>query len=252
MVDLEVSAGVALIRMGSGKVNAFSPGFCRALIDAVARAEADSLVGAIVLASSVPGVFSAGLDLKELSVLSHQELESFAAAFFGLVGRICSGPLPVVAALEGHAIAGGALMLCAADRRVASEGGYKVGLTEVALGLLLPDAMREMVRRVLGQRAATEVLCFGEVFDLQRGLDLGFADRLVPEGRGLEEALGEARRLAALPRAALREYRRGLKGDLGDRLAAMERHGYSEFVDYWFAPECSAARAGILQRLGGK
>ena len=251
MVDSTTNDGVALLRLNLPKVNAFSPAFCRALGAAVARAQEDSSVGALVLASSVPKVFSAGLDLKELEALDRVALAAFAGEFFGLLCRLRTSPVPVVAAVEGHAIAGGALMLCAADRRVAAEGSYRVGLSESTLGLPLPGGITEMVRRTLGSAAATEVLCFGALHEPNRALELGFVDRLVSPDRVLDEALGEARRLAVLPRASLRQIRSALLGDLADKLAAMQAEGYGTFVEYWFEAPCREAREQMLARLGG-
>ncbi|MDF1553793.1 MAG: enoyl-CoA hydratase/isomerase family protein [Deferrisomatales bacterium] len=251
MVEATVSDGVALLRLNLPKVNAFSPAFCRALDGAVARAQEDAAVGALVVASAVPGVFSAGLDLKTLGGLDRAAMTTFVGEFFRLLCRLRTSPVPVVAAVEGHAIAGGALMLCAADRRVAAQGNYRVGLSEAALGLPLPGGIAEMVRRVLGSVAATEVLCFGALHGPDRALELGFVDRLVAPDRVLAEALDEARRLAALPRAALRQIRSALLGDLAGKLAAMQTEGYGAFVEYWFEAPCREAREQILGRLGG-
>ena len=251
MVESTINNGVALLRLNVPKVNAFSPVFCRALDEAVARAQEDSAVGALVLASAVPGVFSAGLDLKTLGVLDRAAMAVFAREFFGLLCRLRTSPVPVVAAVEGHAIAGGALILCAADRRVAAEGSYRVGLSEAALGLPLPGGITEMVQRTLGAVAASEVLCFGALHEPSRALELGFFDRLVSPDRVLDEALGEARRLAALPRASLRQIRSALLGDLAGKLAAMQAEGYGAFMEYWFAVPCREAREQMLAHLGG-
>lgn len=251
MVESTINDGVALLRLNVPKVNALSPVFCRALDEAVARAQEDSAVGALVLASAVPGVFSAGLDLKTLGVLDRAAMAVFAREFFGLLCRLRTSPVPVVAAVEGHAIAGGALILCASDRRVAATGSYRVGLPEVALGLPLPGGITEMVRRTLGTRAAAEVLYFGALYEPDRALELGFFDRLVPPEQVMDEALGEARRLADLPRTALREIRSALLGDLTERLAATQAEGHDVFLDSWFAAPCREAREKTLARQGG-
>jgi len=205
-----------------------------------------------VLASGVPGVFSAGLDLKELGSLDCGAMEAFAAEFFGVISRLRTSPVPVVTAVEGHAIAGGALILCAADRKLGATGEYRVGLTETPLGLPLPRGMVEMVRRALGVGASTEVLCFGGLHDPGRARELGFLDRLVDPGRVLEAALDEARRLAAMPRAALQMTRAGLLGDLGTALESMRTEGFGAFMEHWFAEPCRGAREQMLARLGGR
>jgi enoyl-CoA hydratase len=251
MVESTIRDGVALLRLNQPKVNAFSPAFCRALDAAVAGAQENPEVGALVLASAVPGVFSAGLDLKALGALDRAAMEAFAQDFFGMVCRLRTSPVPVVVAVEGHAIAGGGLMLCGADRRVGAAGSYRVGLTEAALGLPLPRGIAEMVRRTLGTVAATEVLCFGALHEPARALELGFLDRLVPPDQVLDEALDEARRLAALPRGSLRQIRAGLLGGLAGELAAMQAEGYAGFLEYWFAAPCREARQRLLARLGG-
>jgi len=251
MVETSVRDGVAVLRFNRPKANAFSPAFCRTATEAVAAAQADPAVGALVLSSGVPGVFSAGLDLRALEGLDRTGMAAFVSDFFGLVCRLRVSPVPVVVAAGGHAIAGGGLLLCAADRRVGALGTYRVGLTEAALGLPLPEGIAALVSRTLGPRAATEVLCFGELYHPGRALELGFFDRLVPADEVLDTALDEARRLAALPRAPLQQLRAGLLGELAGSLAAMQEEGYGRFLEHWFAPPCREARTQILARLGG-
>jgi len=142
--DVERIGDIALLRMRAGKANATGPAFLDALgtsLDGLLAAPP----GALVLTGE-GRVFSAGLDLPALVDLPTAALVDFIGRFTDTMLRLFTLPFPVVAAVNGHAVAGGCVLALQADQRLMAEGEGRIGLNEVRLGIGLPAAMVETLR----------------------------------------------------------------------------------------------------------
>ncbi|MEO8602403.1 MAG: crotonase/enoyl-CoA hydratase family protein, partial [bacterium] len=135
LVRYERRDSLALITLDDGKANALSPAVVAAANAAFDRAEAEA-VSAVVL-SGRAGRFSAGFDLSVMTA-GLEALFSLVKSGAELALRLYLFPRPVVIACTGHALAAGAVLLCAADRRIGTAGEFKIGLNEVAIQLPLP------------------------------------------------------------------------------------------------------------------
>ena len=145
LVDYELDAGFAVIRVDDGKVNAMSNTLMGEIDEALDRAEAD---GAVVVLTGRDGVFSAGFDLSVFEQ-GHEPTMAMLRAGAALNRRILSFPTPVVIACNGHGIAMGSFLLMCADYRIGVDGPYKIGMNEVAIGMVLPYFAIEIARRRL-------------------------------------------------------------------------------------------------------
>src|SRR5439155_585142 len=153
-ISYAVDGNVARITLDDGKVNAMSLPFFDALGAALDRAEREK-PGAVVIAGR-PGCFSAGLDLKLMPTLAPDALQRTLLAFGRTMLRVFTFPIPTVAALTGHAIAGGAMLAFACDLRYAADGAYRLHLNEVAV--LLALASREPGQWPVDARSAGELV----------------------------------------------------------------------------------------------
>jgi enoyl-CoA hydratase len=133
-----------------------------------------------------------------------------------LLGRLYVHPQPTVIAVTGHALAAGALMLLAADTRIAAGGKAKIGLNEVAIGLPLPTFAMELATARLSKRALTRAAVQAEIFDADGALAVGYVDAIDADCRGA--ALAEARRLGALPGFAYGTTKVRLRQPTADRI----------------------------------
>ena len=131
-VRIDTRDEVALLTIDRPKANAFSPELVSELSAAFVEVET---ARAIVLGSALPGIFSAGWDLPLLVDRDRATMEEFVGAYCDLVRQIFIAGPPVIAALPGHAVAGGLIVAMAADERIAAEGKAKFGLSEVILGV---------------------------------------------------------------------------------------------------------------------
>ena len=199
---------VAVITMDDGKANALSHTMLGALEEALDRAAAEN--SAVVLAGR-EGKFCAGFDLKVMmsSPAAAGELVTRGAE---LCLRLYAFPRPVVAAATGHAMAAGALMLLSSDTRIGTEGDFKLGLNETAIGLTLPAFAIALGRERLDPRRFTEPLIQARIYSPAEAVAVGYLDEAVAPAEVLPRAVAEATRLAALPGHAYAGTKAKLRG----------------------------------------
>ena len=198
-VHYEKIGSVAVLRLDDGKANAVSHELIEEFCAALDRAQTDA---SAVLITGRPGRFSAGFDLAKMTASPESARELVTAGCEMLI-RLYMHPQPVVVACTGHALAAGALILLAADRRIGAAGEFKIGLNEVAIGLRLPIFAVELARERLSKRHLTAATILGRVYAPADAVDVGYLDVMVEPERVIETALAEAEALASLPRGAL-------------------------------------------------
>jgi enoyl-CoA hydratase len=200
-IKVERSGDVATIIMNDTKANVLNKAFFEQMLSVLAELEADSAVKAVILTGHSK-FFSAGLDLKTLPALSKEELLPVLLQFSEMTLGLFAFPKPLIAAVNGHALAGGCVLMLCCDRRLLVSEGAKIGLNEVAIGLALPTFVSELALAVLGRAAVQEAVLEATIYDPQGALDIGYADRLVAAEALMEEASAVAIRLARLPNTA--------------------------------------------------
>jgi enoyl-CoA hydratase len=212
----ELRDGVAVVRMDDGKANAIS----FAMLDALGAAldEAEKAAKAVVLLGR-PDRFSGGFDLGVMN----QGGEAMVRLVRGggrLALRLYELPLPVVIGCTGHALAMGAVLLCAADLRLGAAGAYKIGLNEVAIGLALPVFAAELARERLAPTHLQRATGLAEIFAPDEAVAAGFLDATHPAAGLDDAALTAAARLAALPGHAHGPTKRSLRARALDTIRA--------------------------------
>jgi len=212
----EHEGGIHELRLARPPANALNPELVQALRQAVETAP-DLGARGIVL-SGRPGMFSGGLDVPELVRLERAAMESFLGEFFGLMRAIAASRVPSVAAIAGHAPAGGAVLAIFCDARIMAEGDYRIGLNEVQVGLSLPAVIHAALERVVGIRQAERLAVSGRLVSGAEALRIGLVDELVPEGTVVPRALELAVELAALPPRAMSRTRELCRRGLVERL----------------------------------
>lgn len=171
----------------------------------------------------------------------------FLADFCALIRRIFGFDAPILAALPGHAIAGGLILAAAADERIAAEGKGELGLSEVALGVPIPRSCSEVFRHLLGDRGAERLAAAGDNVSVARAFEIGLVDRVVAPGDLREAAVDRARQLARRSRAAYIEIKRRARAKA---LRRFDRAGESDpFLDFWFSDEARRRIDALVERL---
>ena len=188
------------------KRNALNAELTQGLLDALRTADADESIGGIVLTGAGPG-FCAGADLSEFKDLQQAvAAENRAELTMQLHLTFSKISKPVVTAINGHAMGGGAGLAIAGDLAVMAEGA-KLGYPEPKHGIVAAIVMANLVRQV-GRKAAFELVALGEPIDAQRALQLGMVNRVVEQKDVLAEAVALAEKLAAIKRPAMAETKR--------------------------------------------
>ncbi|MFN2149845.1 MAG: enoyl-CoA hydratase/isomerase family protein [Anaerolineales bacterium] len=197
-LQIEFRGRIGVITMCRGVTNAIHPNLISGLEAALDQIESESDVRGIVLTGGEK-FFSIGFDLPYLLTLPEPEFASFYRSFNQFCLKLFRFRLPVVAALGGHATAGGCILALCCDYRLITEGRKLIGLNEVKLGLPVPFPADRMLHALIGTRHARQVLERGSFYEPPAALDLGLVDRIHSRQDLLPEALTIAETLAAMP-----------------------------------------------------
>jgi Enoyl-CoA hydratase/carnithine racemase len=201
LVETSLDGHVALLRLNRPEArNALSPEAMERLASELERLDPDPEVRCVVIAGS-DEVFAAGADIKEMSERSFAEaLYHSASEFWKRIARVKT---PLVAAVAGYALGGGCELAMACDMIVAAETA-KFGQPEIKLGIIPGGGGTQRLARVLGKQRAMEYVLTGRRFDAETARELGLVNRVVGDGRWLEEAMDLARAIAGRPPIAAR------------------------------------------------
>lgn len=236
---------VTLLRLRHGAVNALDIELCRAL---TAELTAAAREGAVVL-TGVGRTFSAGVDLRRLVSESTDYFHEFLPALDELFRTAFALPAPLVTAVNGHAIGGGAILAATGDVVVMGTGPGKISVPELQAGTPLPPAAFETMRYRVGNKGTQTLLHETRRYNSQQAADIGLVDELV-EGDVVERSVAVADGLAALtPLDAYAMTKAQLRGPAVERIATARFADIAElwgcrFEDGWIARFAAAATSG--------
>lgn len=174
-VDIQIEEGVANIALHNGKVNAISHQVIEELNAALDQAEKEK---AVVILSGQPGILSGGYDLKTMQK-SMTDAMALVTEGSKLTRRMLAFPTPIIVACAGHAVAKGAFLLLCSDYRIGVNGAFKIGLNEVAIGMVMHHAGIEMARGRMPINYFNRSVINAEMFDPQQAINAGFLDMVV-------------------------------------------------------------------------
>jgi enoyl-CoA hydratase/carnithine racemase len=234
-----------ILTLARGKANPLNAAMVEELITAF-EAAADADVRGVVLASDRPRFFSSGFDVDEVFNYDQGRMKEFFSRFIDLYEGILRLPKPVVAAVSGHAFAGGAVLALACDARVMAEGGFGFALNEVNLGVVVPSGFVRMAVAAVGARNAREIILEGKTIPPARALEMGLSDAVVVPEAVLQRAVARARELAAKPPIAFRAVKQLFLEASGLTEASSDRLTLSQFVEHWFSPEATEHKQALV------
>ena len=230
--------------------NAFSPEFVVALKQAVESAPQDG-ARALVL-SGASGRFSAGLDVPLLLTLDRPAMAFLWREFYALLGALARSPIPIAAAITGHATAGGTVLPIFCDCRVAARGDWKLGLNEVQVGLPLPPVIFAGLRRLVGAHQAERLAVGGLLISPDEAVRIGLVDEVVPLDRVVSRAVEWSRGLLALPVDAMAATRRRARAELFELFSAPFDLELEQVNSTWWSPEAQTTLRVLVDRLARK
>ncbi len=239
--------GVAVLRLQAGKANAMSVELLDLFESLLARLESSDARAAVII--GYQRFFSAGLALPTLIDLDRAAMRRFIERFNSVMARVFNQSRPMVAAINGHAIAGGCVLALQCDWRIMAEGDFKIGLNEVQLGIGLPSVVLESLRLSVPPSSLLPLALEGVLVAPARALELGLLHEVVAGDSLLDRAVARAGELAVAPSSGFSQVKAALRRPARE---AMERFGGDEterWLDSWFSPPARERLTAAVARL---
>ena len=233
-VRLSVTDGIAEVTLKRGKVNAVNGQVVDEIAGCFENLEGKRDVQAVIFTAEGP-FFSFGFDIPEFLSYSKKSFLSFLKKFTGLYTYLFTYPKPVVAALNGHAIAGGCMLALACDYRVMVSGRAKVSLNEITFGSSVFAGSVAMLKFLVGGKNAQAALYDGTMYSAETALHLGMIDQVSSQERLLEDARGVAKHMGAKDAAAFRSIKGLLRASVAEEMVKEEDASVQQFVEIWYS-----------------
>lgn len=253
LIEIVAHGDIREIRLARPPVNALNTELCRALIAALNSAMGEGVLGIVL--SGNEKIFSAGMDVPYLMSLGedrHALMDSWQA-FFGAARTLAESRIPVVAAMAGHAPAGGCVLALCCDYRIMARSidparPFAIGLNETQVGLVVPEGIQRLLRRVVGAYRAERLLVAGEMVPAERALEIGLVDELVDQSEVSARAVAWLQELIRLPHHPMLQTRAIARRDLVEAMGS-EFIQLDRFIDAWHAADTQAALQALMTRL---
>ena len=237
LIRIEYRDEVVILKLVRGITNALNLQLVNQLAENLRKVRDDSDVHSLVLGSSNEKFFSIGFDIPELFKLTRKDFRAFYQAFNRVCMDLYTLPKPTIAAITGHAIAGGCILALCCDYRFIAEGRKLMGLNEIKLGIPVPYPGDCILRHVVGTRNAREISGTGEFYRPEELLQIGMVDQVLSLKQVLPKSIEKAKLLGALPHAAFGMIKRNrieiVEAQVLTRLAEKEQF----FIECWHSNE---------------
>ena len=179
LVEYKVEGGIAVLTLNDPPANTYSYEMMQQLDRAILNARMDEAVQVIIITGRGEKFFCAGADIQMLANVTPAFKYYFCLHANETLNRLEQTPKLVIAAINGHCVGGGLEVAMAADIRLARKGAGKLGLPEVSLGVLPGTGGTQRLTRIVGKSKAIELMITGQLFDFERGLELGIVNQVI-------------------------------------------------------------------------
>jgi 3,2-trans-enoyl-CoA isomerase len=246
-VSISVSDGVATVSLHRGKVNAFTEEVVAELRESLRELGTETDVRALIVTGRGK-FFSFGFDVPYFMNHTRDAFTAFLKGFAALYTDLFLFPKPVVAALNGHTVAGGCMLATACDRRLMVRGKAKISLNEVTFGSSVLAGSVEMLKACVGDRNAQTILCTGAMFSAEEAYQMGLVDEVTSEEDLLEKARIAAKDLARGDAQAFATIKKLLRQSRAETMKQKEEPSIHEFVEIWYSPSTREQIRNIVIR----
>jgi len=243
----DVEPGVRLLTLNRAPANAISADLLDALFEQCCIAREDRQVKAIIV-TGAGKFFSAGLDLKE-ATSGQSRLRNLGSGDTDGLFALWTLPKPTIAMVNGHAIAGGAIIALACDFRITAKGSHKLGLNEVAIGLPFPIGAFEIARLALDNRQLRWAMLQAALHDTNRALELGFVEEVVEPDDLQKRCVSLARELGDVGRLAYAHTKAAMQSEAVARVRSETKEQRAAQAAVVTDPETSARLVAQVKSL---
>ncbi|MGI8525285.1 MAG: enoyl-CoA hydratase/isomerase family protein [Pseudolabrys sp.] len=246
MIGVAQHGKTAVITLAHGKANTLDIEFCRALTGQFAKLEKSAAQAVIITGQGK--IFSAGVNIIRARDGGAKYLRQFLPVLNDMFDAIFNFPKPVVAAVNGHAIAGGCVLACCADYRLMARGDGRIGVTELLVGLPFPALAFEVMRFVTGPRHFAELIYTGDTYRPEAGLERGLLHEVVEPQALQDRALATADILAQLSPAAFAQTKVQMRLPVADRIKRDGKRTNVAVTKIWTTPKAVASISAYVER----
>ena len=236
-VRTEYHDEVAVVKLERGVTNPLNLQLVNELAGALQGVRHDADVRGLVLSSANTKFFSIGFDIPELFELAEDDFATFLRAFNRLCLDLYTLPKPTVAAITGHAIAGGCILALCCDYRFIAQGRKLMGLNEILLGVPVPYVADCILQQVVGARNARDIAYTGQFYAPEALLQMSLVDRVLPSEQVQPQAVEKAEALGALPPAAFAPIKRHRVETVEARILKRLAEKEQVFIERWYSGE---------------
>jgi enoyl-CoA hydratase len=249
MIERSQHEGILTLRLAHGKASALDV----ELLDALTR----ELDGAaedvrVLVLTGTGSIFSAGVDLFRVTRDGADYVRQFLPLLSRFLLTFFTFPRPVVAAVNGHAIAGGCVIALAADARLMAEGDGRIGLPELLVGVPFPTAAFEVVRFAVPRQRLQSLIYSGRTLSAREALEAGLVDEVIAPAALPDRAQEVARQLASIPPPVYRLTKQSLRAEALERIEQAGELPDRVALEVWSADETHAQIRDYLHRTLGK
>ena len=245
-ISIERVGQIAVLRIDRSPANAIDLELADEFDTALERIKASDDISALIV-TGAGNCFSAGLDLKAVPTYDRGQQQAMVMQVNRLFGGLYGLPLPTIAAVNGHAIAGGVILTLACDYRIGAEGDYKLGLAEVRVGVPFPVAAMAIVRSELSPPVARMMVLTARNYGPGAAASMGVLDELQPPERLLPRAIEVATEMASLPHTIYGRVKLRLRAEALAQIDDAISNRNEPMLDSWLDVETSDAAAKALK-----
>nr|XP_061829684.1 enoyl-CoA delta isomerase 1, mitochondrial-like [Nerophis lumbriciformis] len=249
-VDFDQSTGVAVMRMKSPPVNSLSLDFLTEFCISVEKLEMDKSCRGLIITSSLPNVFSAGLDIMEMYGKSPEHCGEFWKAVQEMWLKLYNSNMVTIAAINGSSPAGGCLMSITCDYRIMVDNPrYRIGLNETQLGIVAPFWFKDTMSNTVGHRTTEMALALGLLYNPAEALKVGLVDQIVPEDKLMTTAEQTMAKWLAIPDHARQITKSMMRKPTLDKLVSKREADIQNFVGFITKDSIQKYLRGYLEML---
>lgn len=245
LMDMEIKNDIAFVRMNSGVTNAVSPELIADLSGIMAKIKNDA---AAMILTGNHRFFSMGFDLPRVMEFDRARLKTYLADFQNMIFEMAFLPLPVIAALTGHAVAGGAILAIVCDYRIAKSEKLRIGFNESLLGLTLPYLAELMLERFTGSRICGRLMLEGSLIKAENAISLGLIDEACPLEGVMERAVQKAGQFLEIPGETFIAMKENHLAAVREKYLARVGPRTEQFMDLWFTKETQKRLARAMEK----
>ncbi len=233
-IEVKKQGDVTTLTLARGRVNALIGEVLVEWKEALERVREDPETRAVVLAGH-GSFFSFGFDIPEFLSYSKDAFEEYLVTFTDFYTYLFVYPKPVVAALNGHAIAGGCMIALACDSIVMARGKAKISLNEITFGVPVCAGSTEMLRFRTGSANATKILTTGDMYSAEEALALGMVDEVAAKEELMERSHEIAAHLGAKDLPAFSTIKGLLRKPVAGDMISREGASLKKLLDLWYS-----------------